>query len=198
MKKIFQYCKPSLLLLVIILLAACGSSTKLTKTWTDPSVSSSGFKDFKKVLVIARLKDETGNRIAEDKIAASFRNGKAVASYTYLQPGDTARGVVDERLKKDGFDGLVYMELKDVNKSISVQDNSYGGYYGYRYGGGYTTVSENQTYLVETSFYSLANGKMLWSGTTSTFNPGNLERMLDEIIKAIRQQLTKQGLIKAE
>lgn len=183
----------------IFSMMACSPSTKLTKTWTDPSVSASTFKPFTKVLVLARLKDETGNRMAEDKLVKQFKPGVAVQSYSYLNAGDTVEQVVDARLKKDGFDGLVYMEFKSVDKSISVQSSGYGGYgyYGYRYGGpSTTTVSEDKTYVVETSIFSLENGKMLWSGTTSTFNPSSLDKALDDIIEANKAQLKKQGLIK--
>ena len=178
----------------IITLIACSPSTRLTKTWTDPSVSASTWKPFNKVLVMARLKDETGNRIAEDKLVKQFKPGVAVPSYTYLQPSDTIQGSVDTRLQKDGFDGLVLMKLVDVQQSVSVQNSGYGGYYGMRYG--MTTVSTDHEYLVETTIYSLASGKMLWSGTTSSFNPSSLSQTIDEIIRADKNQLIRQGLIK--
>ncbi len=191
---------------LITLLIACSPSTQLRKTWTDPSVSGSTFKPFKKVLVVARLKDESGNRIAEDKMAAQFKKGVAVQSYSYLLASDTVQGAVDARLQKDGFDGLVLMRLTDMEKSLNVQNNSYGGYYGgyygryygapYGYGG--TTVTEDKEYIVETTIYSLVDGKLLWSGTTSTLNPTSLGQSIDDIIYAVKTQLFKQGLIKQE
>jgi hypothetical protein len=49
---------------------------------------------------------------------------------------------------------------------------------------------------VETSIISLDMGKLLWSGTTTTMNPTQLEATLDEIIYAIRSELKKKGFIK--
>jgi len=188
---------------LIVLLIACGPSTKLTKTWTDPSVTPQTFKPFNKVLVMARIQDETGNRIAEDKIAASFKRGNAVPSYMYLHEKDSVPAEVDARLKRDGFDGMVTMRLKDIDKSVTVSGGGgYGGYgygyYGGYYGGGFynpPTVSYNKDYLVETCIYSLTDGKLLWSGTTSTFNPADLNEMIDGIISSVKNQLVKQGLM---
>jgi hypothetical protein len=107
--------------------------------------------------------------------------------------------VVEERLKKDGFDGVVVMRLADVDKSTSyVPGTTYGGWYGYRgwYGSpGY--YQEDKTYYVETNFYSLQSNKLLWSGTTSSLNPSKLDNTIDQIIAALKEQLQKQGFIKS-
>ncbi|MBX9808624.1 MAG: hypothetical protein K2X95_12625, partial [Flavobacteriaceae bacterium] len=63
--------------LVIGLLAACGPTVQLTKTWKDPSLNGDT-KPFNKVLVIAQLKDDSTRRIAEDKIVASSPRGNFI------------------------------------------------------------------------------------------------------------------------
>jgi hypothetical protein len=177
-------------------MAACEPSTKIEKTWTDPSFTPSSAKSYTKVLVMGLMKDESTRRIAEDKMVAQFKSVTAVPSYSYLQPGDTARGAVDEKLRKDGFDGVVVMRLADVDKSTSyVPGTGYGGWYGYRYASpGY--YQEDKTFYVETNFYSLESNKLLWSGTTSSLNPSKVENTLDQIIGALKGQLQKQGIIK--
>jgi hypothetical protein len=175
---------------------ACEPSTHLTKTWTDPSVNETTFKPFTKVLVVAHLKDETSNRIAEDKLVAQFKPGVAVPAYSYLQEGDTVQKILNARLQKDGFNGLLVIALTGIDKSIDINTYNYGGYYRYGYGSGTTTISENQTFMVETKIYSFETSKLLWTGTTSTYNPSSLEKALDDIILAIKNQLIKQGLVK--
>src|SRR6478672_10947719 len=184
----------------IVLFAACSPSTKIEKTWTDPSFTPASAKAFNKVLVMGLLKDESSRRIAEDKMVSQFKNVKAVQSYSYLQASDTDRNMVDEKLKKDGFDGVVVMRLANVDKSTSyVPGTTYGGWYGYRYGGVYGSpgyYQEDKTYYIETNLYSIDQKKLLWSGTTSSLNPGKLDNMLDGVISALREQGQKQGLIK--
>lgn len=182
-----------LLVTCTTIIIGCSPSTQLERTWTDPSFTPETVTSLKKVLVIARLKDETTNRTAEDRIVSQYKAGQAVQSYVYLQASDTNQTDVDNKLRKDGFDGIIVMRLTGIDKSLDVHDYGYGGYY--RWGYGTTTVSENQTFNVETKLYSMATGKMLWSGTTSTYNPTSLDKSLDDIIAAIRTQLIKQGLI---
>jgi hypothetical protein len=201
--------KKILPLSIIMLMLACSPATKLVNTWVDPSLTSETVTPFKNVLVIARIKDETSNRVAEDKIVAKLKM-PASPSYAFLLPSDTNTAVVDAKLKEKGFDGLIAMRLTDVNETLNYQQGSggyygggyYGGYYGGRPGGyygyygtpGYYT--QDKTFYVETSIFSLLTGKLMWSGTTATLNPTQLDQTLDEIIYSIRTDLIKRGFIK--
>ena len=194
---------------IIGLMIACGPTTKLEKSWADPSFNAS-MSPFTKILVVATLRDQNSQRIAEDKIVKQLKQGTTgVQSYTYLQPADTAVTLVESKLKNDGFDGLIVMRLTTIEKSLSYNPGTYygypyGGYYGYHgygyygyYGGGYSPgyYSEDKTFLVETNLYSIRDRKLLWSGTTSTLNPTSLDQSLDQIISAIRYELKQKGLI---
>src|SRR4051794_24831134 len=174
----------TLVAFILVFVVGCGPSTKIEKTWTDPSFTPGTVNNYKKVLVMGLLKDESTRRIAEDKMVAAFKNVQAIQSYSYLQPTDTVRNMVEDRLKKDGFDGVVVMRLANVDKSTSyVPGTTYGGWYGYRYGGMYGSpgyYQEDKTYYIETNLYSLDQNKLLWSGTTSSLNPGKVDKALDE------------------
>jgi len=182
---------------------ACAPSTKLEKSWADPSFNMQTSKPFQKILVVAPLKDENSQRIAEDKIVAELKKGghvvEAVQSYTVPRVPNSDQKQTEEKLIADGFDGIVLMHLTDVEKSTSyVQGSSYGGYgrygwYGYGYTPGYYV--EDKTFLVETNFYQLPGAKLLWSGTTSSLNPTKFESTMDQIIYAIKVDLQKKGLI---
>ena len=186
----------------LFLMFACGPSTKLEKSWADPSFNAKTTKPFTKVLIVAPLKDASSQRIAEDKIAKQLKQGVGVPSYTYLSTADSIKAVVDERLLKDGFDGVITMRLKEVEKSTEyVQGTSYGGYYGYRGYYGYGSYSpgyytENKTFMVETNLYSIRENKLLWSGTTSSLNPSSFESTLDQIIYTLKYELQKKGFLK--
>lgn len=181
---------------LIGLMFACSPSTKLEKTWADPSFNAKNIKPFTKVLVVAPGKDAVSQRVAEDKIVKQLKAGVGVASYTYLKPTDTDQKLVEAQLIKDGFDGVIMMRLKDVEKSTSyTPGTSYGGWYGYRnYSPGY--YSEDKTFQVETNFYSLPDAKLLWSGTTSTLNPTSLDNTMDQIINTIKYELEQKGFLK--
>jgi hypothetical protein len=182
------------------LMFACAPSTKLEKSWADPSFNMQTSKPFAKVLVVAPLKDANSQRIAEDKIVAELKKGgnavSAVQSYTLLSPSEDDQTKTEQKLVADGFDGIILMRLTDVEKSTSyVQGSSYGGWYGYRnYNPGYYV--EDKTFLVETNFYALPGAKLLWSGTTSSLNPTKFESTMDQIIYSIKADLQKKGILK--
>ncbi|MHC1777967.1 MAG: hypothetical protein AB9834_21380 [Lentimicrobium sp.] len=183
-------------LCLIGLMFACSPATKLEKSWIEPSLNAETMKPFTKVLIVAPIKDEASQRIAEDKIAAQLRPGVAVQSYTYPKMAQTDQQELQGKLITDKFDGLILMRLKEVEQSTSyTPGTSYGGWYGYRnYSPGYYT--EDKTFMVETSFYSLPDNKLLWSGTTSSLNPTSYEKTLDQIIMAIKYELQKKGFVK--
>jgi hypothetical protein len=183
-------------LCLIGLMFACTPATKLQKSWIDPSFNATNTKPFTKVLVVAPLKDEASQRIAEDKIVSQLKQGVGVPSYAYLNIKDADQKVVDAMLIKDGFDGVIVMRLKEVEKTTSyIPGTVYSGWYGYRsYSPGY--YSQDKTFMVETNFYSLKENKLFWSGTTTTLNPTSLERSMDQIIAANKFELQKKGLLK--
>lgn len=200
--------------LAISLFTACGPSTQITKSWSDPSLNGATIKPFNKVLVIAQLKDDSSRRIAEDKIVASSPKGNFVASYSYLKQDQQDQNLVVADLLKQGIEGIILMRLTDVEKSTDYVQGStyyggwgygggyYGGYGGWGYGGSmYSTpgyYEENKTYYVETNIYDVKSNKLLWSGTTSTLNPTKINEALDEIINAVKTELTNKGLIVKE
>jgi hypothetical protein len=179
--------------LLIGLLFGC-ASTKLEKSWADPSFNLNP-NPYKKVLVVAPLKDAASQRIGEDKIVKQLKKSVGVQSYSYLKPTDTDEKLLQAQLIKDGFDGIIVMRLTDVEKSVTYNPGaSYGGWYGYRnYTPGY--YSEDKTFLVETNMYSVKDDKLMWSGTTSSLNPTSFDKSMDEIITAIKTELQKKGIL---
>ena len=183
--------------------SACGPTTKIEKSWVDPSVKDSTFAPFQKILFVALLKDESTRRLVEDRLVEQS-GGRGVPSYEFLQPGDSKENEkeVAERLRQNGFDGAVVMRLANVEKNANyVPGNSYGGWYGYYWlaypdydNSGY--YSSNKVYYVETNIYSVTSNKLLWSGITSTVNPPKTEKMVDDISTVIKKKLQEEGMIK--
>jgi hypothetical protein len=192
--KIYQ--KVLLSLSLAGLMVACAPSTQLQKSWTDPSLTKATVKPFNKVLIVAAFKDETSSRTAEDKIALQVKSATPVQSYSYLKSTDTDQKLVESKLKNDGFDGVIMMRLKSVEKSSTYTPGTYyGGWYGVRYGSpGYVNVDKE--FIVETNIYSITEAKLLWSGTTSTLNPTKFDQSIDAIISTVKYELQKKGLIK--
>lgn len=190
----------------ILTISAC-SSTKITSTWREPNKEIS-LNKLNKVLVVALFKNETSRRKAEDQMVVYFY-GKGVASYDYLDKNISGKNenVIREKIKKDGFDGAVTMRLLDVDKeevysrgNISMYPSYYrnfSGYYfrnwGYYSNPGY--YSTTKTYTVETNVFSIKEDKIICTGITKTTDPSGVEKMTDEIGKAVFNEMVKEGFI---
>ncbi|MCC7501497.1 MAG: hypothetical protein IT229_03145 [Flavobacteriales bacterium] len=196
-----------LLFIALLGLAGCAPSTSIVQSWRDPEVSVAD-GTYNKVLVVCLIKDETTRRIGEDHMVA-FLNGHGVASYTLF--GDQLEKINEEgmnaKMVAGGVDAVMIMRLVDQSKEQTyVPGTTYPsyyaspyGYYGYSYGY-YSTPGYVQTttiYTVESNLYSTRRGKLIWTGTTSTVDPSDLGRTVDDIMGTVYDRMKRDGLITA-
>lgn len=192
MKKFF-------IILIVFFSVSC-SSTTMQSSWKALGATYTK-EQFKKVMVVALFKDETTRRIAEDKIAA--KNPTFRASYMVL--GKNQQNMDEATFKaivaKEAYDAVLTLHLVDVQSSTSYVPGTYqGGYYGWygmNYGGFYQQgyYTENKNYIVETNVFSVSQDKLLWSGITSTLNPTDLNRTIDEIWDAVISRMKREKFI---
>ncbi len=165
--------------------------------------------ELNKVLVIALIENETNRYKAEHQIV-KYLDGKGFVSHEYLDDKFNRKNETEimDKIKTDGFDGIVLMRLIDVDKEriyIPIRENYYpndfqnfGGYYKvhhYRYltSGYYLTT---KTYTLETVIFSLKENKIIWSGITETFEPEGIKKMTNEISKVIYKQMVQEKFIR--
>ena len=55
-------------------------------------------------------------------------------------------------------------------------------------------MSANQVVFIETRLYSVTKNQMLWSGTSKTTNPKNVEKFINQLVNAVGKQVRKAGL----
>ncbi len=192
-------------LLPLLFLLSCSSSTKVVQSWREPSVTVEEGA-YNKVLVIALLKDEATRRIAEDRME-SMMNGHGKVSYSYLGPDPEAINDtgMNEKMRKDGIDGVLVMRLVDRTREQTIVPGtvypayyrSAWGMYGYSYGY-YSTpgyVRTDLEYHVETNLYSTKREGLIWTSTTNTLNPETLDGAVHDIMQAVYERMKKDGLV---
>jgi hypothetical protein len=59
--------------------------------------------------------------------------------------------------------------------------------------GYYTT---DKIYSVETTVYSVNPDELIWTGTTASVNPANLQRTIDDVADVITYDMKKSGFLK--
>jgi hypothetical protein len=191
---------------VAFIYVGCTSPTPLEQSWTNPQKIDST-KRFQKILFVALLKDAYTRKVAEDKLVDLVRP-RGFASYNYL-PALTANNadisLVSDRLKQDGFDGIVIMRLLNINKDGMKTSGNPPPYYNTWYGYYSTTfplynvpggLSSNDILNIETNIYSLTENKLIWTGVTTAVNISDKNKMIDGVIAMVKQKMKDQGLIK--
>jgi len=183
------------------------SSTSIVSSWRDPAKQIHA-SDWKKVLVVALLRNETNRRSAEDEMV-KYLHGKGITSYSYLDENFNRKDeqALRNKIKKDSFDAAVTMRLIDVDKEKVYTPQQYYMYpmyyedfitYYYRnwmyynIPGNYTITKK---FIIETIIYSIQDDKIIWSGITETYDPKGVKRLTNEIARTLRNKMQQEGFI---
>lgn len=203
-----------ILFIAVLALSGCGSNTTIVSSWRDPNITVAQ-EHFKKVLVVALVKDEASRRTAENRIAAS--NPIFKTSYQYLNES-TKQLTQEQKLKilqDENFDGVITLRLVSKEKETNYVpgtytgmyyggfDGLYAGMYGYGFGNWYGMYSpyfydpgyyqETTSYMVETNIFSLKENKLIWTGTTKSEYVNDLGSTVDAIMEAVIKEMRKDG-----
>jgi hypothetical protein len=177
-------------------IAAC-ASTRIVESWKAPGA---GPLRFQKVLAVAILKNQGLRQNAEDALKGNLQKVQAVQSYTMFDLGDLAnQEKAKERLKQEGFDGVVVLRLTQSRQELTWQSyptapyNTFWGYYGTYYPA--MDMRVDTVVRVEINIYSLAEDKLVWAGVSETFNPTSSQGLISEIAAEAGKELRRQGLI---
>lgn len=193
----------AILMFAVFFLSAC-ANTQLTHTWIDNQRQG---KPISSVMVIAVTKKEGVRRSFEDKFVEKFNEKgiQAISSADDIEiPANKKleKDLIIKALKKHKNDAVVITQLKNVEKKQTYVPprRSVGGYYGY-YGDAYINMVEpgyyrDDTYiLLETNLYDVATEKLIWSGTSKTWNPSSTNSLIDGVITSIINEMQKMQLL---
>ncbi len=189
-----------ILLATALALAGC-ASTSLTSKWADPSLGSTRFE---RIAVVFQHPDNAFRRSLEDAMAGSVPN--ATPAYRLLDDADIRDEKRSaEKLRGAGFDAVVLMRIVSLDKEVTYVPATMNGPampYGRMRGGysyGWSQVYEpgylrtDKVLVVGTSVYALATEKLVWTSRSETFNPGDVQSMVKDVVaanaKAVRQEL---------
>jgi len=154
------------------------------------------------------LRNDIENEVvmAASKVEMKATNGMSMFPPELGKPFDDIKRV-KSRLREQGFDGILTVALIDVQAERYIQPNTayeplvyydrFRNYY-YRtyelvYRPGY--FSKQSKYFIETNFYELKGGALVWSGRSEVFEPHDLDNFLPTYSKSLFKELSKDGVI---
>lgn len=176
------------------------SATTLKTAWRDPGVTQIRFH---KVAALVVAKDEALRRSGEQEICAQIKGAGCVPAYSIIPASQVADPVkAKAALEAAGIDGAVVIRLvgRRVKETyVPPTPMPMWGFYGtawpMAYDPGY--VRTDDLVDVQTSIYSVPDGKLLWTGKSESTNPHDVRHTVAEIADAVAFQLRHEGLIPA-
>ena len=191
-----------------------GKSSKLVMSWKNPAYVRS--KPFARVLALG-LSDKAKIRADfEDALAAQLAETgmETIAGNTILlRPEGTNLDLqyLRTQVRENKLDAVVVSRLIKVDNTVTYVPGTayippplpyYGTFYGY-YGAVYPTVytpgylKEEKKVRIETNLYVISSGEgeLVWTGITDTFNPSNVDKAIDRLVKLVVKQMRDDGAL---
>ena len=124
---------------ILILLAGCSSSNKISNSWKNPEANAESIK-FQTVAIFAMVKNPDMRRNTEEAIASQMPNTVAVPAYKLVSDEDLSDITkVKLKLKERAIEGALVLSVRNVDQKTSYYSPglypssyySFGGYYNY-------------------------------------------------------------------
>ncbi len=198
--------------LMFVVMPTAGKSSKLVVSWKNPAYVRS--KPFSRVLALG-LSDKAKIRADfEDALAAQLAETglETIPGNTILlRPEDTHLDLayLKTQVRENKLDAVVVSRLIKVDNTVTYVPGTayapplpyYGTFYGY-YSAVYPVVytpgylKEDKKVRIETNLYvvSSGEGELVWTGITDTFNPTDVKKAIDRLVKLVVKQMRSDGV----
>jgi hypothetical protein len=207
----------TILTVVIVLLAVASGfakSSKLVMSWKNPNYVA---RKFHRVLALG-LSDKTGIRadfedaLAEQLAAAGV---EAIPGNNILLRPEGAQfdlNYLTTQIRENQIDTVVVSRLIKVENTVTYIPggpyvapfpyyNTFNGYYGAVYPVVYAPdyLREEKKVRIETNLYVISSqeGELVWTGVTDTFNPSNVHKAINGLVKLVVKQMQSDGALQA-
>jgi hypothetical protein len=203
-------------LFVLLTAASCTTSQKVTSSWINEEALPVVKRPFRSILILTITENVNAKNLIEEEMAKLIRarGQKALKSSDVFIPkmednSEASRNLVKMAIRKTGCDAVFTMALLDVKKVETYQPGRayypmgygyygsfadyYGHYYPVMYDPGYYVT--DKTYYIESNFYDVASGQLLYSVQSSACNPANLDSMFREYSRMLLNQMKTDKLI---
>jgi hypothetical protein len=186
------------IILSIYIFESCSAPTYLT-SWVDPKFKG---KKFKKIMVIALVKDADFRKSYENSLSLDLTHEGVIAiNSTTLLNFDTKYTSEDiGRILQDGkYDGLLTLRYVDTDVQKLIHPNiAFFDYY-WNWVSVYNVpgyVEKHKTVKMEVSLFSPLSKTPVWYGTTRTRDASGVDELSISIADEVTNNLIDNGLIK--
>jgi hypothetical protein len=201
------------LISLLTVTSSSGKSSKLVNSWKSPThaaankphrVLALGLSD--KTVVRAEFEDALAKQLAQ--IGMEAIPGNTIL----LRPEDTEfdPDYLKTQIREHKIDAVVVARLIHVENTTTYVPGApyvppypyYSSFYGY-YGTVYPMVyspgylKEEKRVRIETNLYVITSeeGNLVWTCITDTFNPSNMRKSIDRLVKLVVKQMQSDSVI---
>jgi hypothetical protein len=188
----------------LLMLTACGPTTKLATEWEAPQKP----EPFEKIVAIAMSRDTIMRRIAENEFVKTLpkhaKTTEGLASYSVIP--DAERDDVEKvkmRLREADADGVVVFRLVDANTQIYANQpggyyTSFWGYYSWAapvvFSPGY--MMSEEVIRIESLVYDVETAELIWTTITESTDPKSSQKVIDDVVRLALRRMKALGLVK--
>jgi hypothetical protein len=187
-------------ILMTLLMVSC-ASTKFTGTWVDENYSGGPIKS---IMVVGVAENPRNRKIFEAAMAKQFeQNGvNAVPSEVALGGQEINKDNLIEAATKENVEAVLVTRVVGVDKEQVYYpptvytvpdpyyyrwDTYYPRMYDYVDSPGYMATYEYVN--LETNVYDLTERKLIWSAASETFDPTNVNKVVEELAKKLVRRM---------
>jgi hypothetical protein len=197
---------------MFVVIPTVGKSSKVVMSWKNPAYEHP--KPFSRVLALGLSEKAKIRADFEDALAAQLAESgfETVPGNTILLRPEGSHldlQYLRTQVRDNKLDAVVVSRLVKVDNTVTYVPGTayvppplpyYGTFYGY-YGAVYPVVytpgylKEEKKVRIETNLYvvSSGEGELVWTGITDTFNPSNVNKSIDRLVKLVVKQMRADG-----
>jgi hypothetical protein len=200
--------------LLFVVMPATAKSSKVVMSWKNPAYVHN--KAFSRVLALGLSDKATIRADFEDALAAQLAETgmETIPGNTILlRPEGTNLDLqyLRTQVRENKLDAVVVSRLIKVDNTVTYVPGTaympppfpyYGTFYGY-YGAVYPAIytpgylKKEKKVRIETNLYVISSGEgeLVWTGITDTFNPSNVDKAIDRLVKLVVKQMRDDGAL---
>lgn len=210
-------------LIVLMTVASCSPSTKITRTWTSPNKYPGGYTNLYLAAVIGDMAKRQSFENDVQKNLAQIGINSTTSSST-IQPNFWMSTELDKNammriIHDKGNDAIMTMTLIDVQNEQRYipgtvmagpmmagpgmwgpgwgMAGNFGGFWGMHHGMMMTPgqIVNDRKYFVEINIYDVKSELLVWTGQSKTINPSSMEKFSREFAEVVLKRMQSDGVV---
>src|ERR671922_2090307 len=189
------------IVIATLVVVGCATSNMVVSEWSNPGYSAASFK---RIMVGGVDRQTSIRRTFEDEFVAQLRSAgiDALPSYRYIPENEKIEEAkLKQAAQQAGADAVILARPVSVEQKTDYGPTYYpvpvfgifGSHGGVTWSGPYggPRIQRYDVYTSETTLYDLTKNELVWTATTKTTLPDNVDTATKGYVEAIMRALNE-------